>query len=75
MMLYPAMSKLNSHVPNRYMLVNVVARRARQIADDADEAGIQLDEKPVTLAIHEVADGKIDAGDMDLTISVDNCKG
>ena len=72
MMLYPAMSKLNSHVPNRYMLVNVVARRARQIADDADEAGIQLDEKPVTRAIHEVADGKIDAGDMDLTISVDN---
>ena len=72
MMLYPAMSKLNSHVPNRYMLINVVARRARQIADDADEAGIQLDEKPVTLAIHEVADGKIDAGDMDLTISVDN---
>lgn len=72
MMLYPAMSKLNSHVPNRYMLVNVVARRARQIADDADEAGIQLDEKPVTLAIHEVADGKIDAGDMELTISVDN---
>ena len=72
MMLYPAMSKLNSHVPNRYMLVNVVACRARQIADDADEAGIQLDEKPVTLAIHEVADGKIDAGDMDLTISVDN---
>ena len=72
MMLYPAMSKLNSHVPNRYMLVNVVARRARQIADDADEAGIQLDEKPVTLAIHEVADGKIDAGDMDPTISVDN---
>ena len=72
MMLYPAMSKLNSHVPNRYMLVNVVARRARQIADAADEAGIQLDEKPVTLAIHEVADGKIDAGDMNLTISVDN---
>ena len=72
MMLYPAMSKLNSHVPNRYMLVNVVARRARHTADDADEAGIQLDEKPVTLAIHEVADGKIDAGDMDLTISVDN---
>ena len=72
MMLYPAMSKLNSHVPNRYMLVNVVARRSRQIAEEADEAGIQLDEKPVTLAIHEVADGKIDAGDMDLTISVDN---
>ena len=88
MMLYPAMNKLKSHIPNRYMLVNVVALRARQIADDAEEAGIQLDarqiaddaeeagiqleEKPVTLAIHEVADGKIDASGMDLTISVDN---
>lgn len=72
MMLYPAMSKLNSHVPNRYMLVNVVARRARQIADEAEDTGVQLEEKPVTLAIHEVADGKIDASGMDLTISVDN---
>ena len=72
MMLYPAMNKLKSHIPNRYMLVNVVALRARQIADDAEEASVQLDEKPVTLAIHEVADGKIDASGMDLTISVDN---
>ena len=72
MMLYPAMNKLKSHIPNRYMLVNVVALRARQIADDAEEAGVQRDEKPVTLAIHEVADGKIDANGMDLTISVDN---
>ena len=72
MMLYPAMSKLNSHIPNRYMLVNVVARRARQIAEDAEDAGVQLEEKPVTLAIHEVADGKLDASEMDLTISVDN---
>ena len=72
MMLYPAMNKLTSYVPNRYMLVNVVAMRARQIADEAEDAGIQLEEKPVTLAIHEVADGKIDASGMDLTISVDN---
>ena len=71
-MLYPAMGRLTSYVPNRYLLVNVVALRARQIADDAEEAGVQLDEKPVTLAIHEVADGKIDANGMDLTISVDN---
>ena len=72
MMLYPAMNKLKSHIHNRYMLVNVVALRARQIADDAEEAGGQLDEKPVPLAIHEVADGQIDASGMDLTISVDN---
>lgn len=67
-MLYPAMSKLNSFVPNRYMLVNVVARRARQIAEDAEETGEHLEEKPVTLAINEVADGKLDASHMDLTI-------
>ena len=68
MMLYPAMNKLTSYVPNRYMLVNVVARRARQIADEADRSDTHLDEKAVTLAIHEVADGKIDASGMDLTI-------
>ena len=68
MMLYPAMNKLTSYVPNRYMLVNVVARRARQIAEAAEENGVVLEEKPVTLAIHEVADGKLDASGMDLTI-------
>ena len=31
MMLYPAMNKLTEYIPNRYMMVNVVARRARQI--------------------------------------------
>ncbi len=71
-MLYPAMSKLNSHIPNRYMLVNVVARRARQIAEEAEETGEHLEEKPVTLAVHEVADGKLDASHMDLTIEEEN---
>ena len=68
MMLYPAMNKLTSYVPNRYMLVNVVARRARQIAENAEEIGEHLDEKPVTMAINEVAAGKLDATRMDLTI-------
>ena len=36
MMLYPAMNTLTKNVPNRYLLVNVVARRARQIAEDAE---------------------------------------
>ena len=71
-MLYPAMNKLTSYVPNRYMLVNVVARRARQIAENAEEIGEHLDEKPVTLAINEVAEGKLDATQMDLTIEEEN---
>ena len=62
MMLYPAMNKLTANVPNRYLLVNVVARRARQIAEEAEEADIHLEEKPVTMAIHEVAEGKLTAG-------------
>ena len=61
MMLYPAMNKLTEYVPNRYMMVNVVARRARQIAADAEARGEHLTEKPVTMAIHEVAEGQWDA--------------
>ena len=68
MMLYPAMNKLTSYIPNRYMLVDVVARRARQIAQAAEDSGEHLTEKPVTMAIQEVADGKLDARGMDLAI-------
>ena len=64
MMLYPAMNTLTKNVPNRYLLVNVVARRARQIAEDAELEGIHLTEKPVTEAINEVADGEITAADI-----------
>ena len=39
MMLYPAMTKLTEYIPNRYMMVNVVARRARQIAQEAEMNG------------------------------------
>ena len=43
------------------MMVNVVARRARQIASEAEANGVALEDKPVTLAIREVADGKLTA--------------
>ena len=69
MMLYPAMNTLTKNVPNRYLLVNVVARRARQIAEDAELEGIHLTEKPVTEAINEVADGEITAADIDTLIN------
>ena len=60
MMLYPAMKDLLKRVPSRYELVNVVAHRARQIASEAEMAGEPLDVKPVSIAIQEVADGKLD---------------
>ena len=60
-MLYPPMSELLKHIPSRYLLVNVVARRARQIASAAAANGVALEDKPVTLAIREVADVKLTA--------------
>lgn len=60
-MLYPPMSELLKNVESRYLLVNVVARRARQISIEADQEGYALEDKPVTLAIREVADGKLTA--------------
>ena len=60
MMLYPPMKDLLRNVPSRYLLVNVVAHRARQIAEAAEESGERLTEKPVTMAINEVAEGRLD---------------
>ena len=66
MMLYPAMNELLEQVPSRYQLVNVVAARARKIAAKAERedlmledkiAGEPLDDKPVSIAIREIAEG------------------
>ena len=63
MMLYPAMKTLLEQVPSRYELVKVVACRARHIATEAESAGEPQNDKPVTIAIHEVADGKVNVED------------
>lgn len=60
-MLYPPMAELLKNIDSRYLLVNVVARRARQISIEAEQEGTTLTEKPVTLAIREVADGALTA--------------
>ncbi len=61
-MLYPPVADMLKHVESRYLLVNVVAQRARQIAAEADALGEELTDKPVTMAIREVAEGKLTAG-------------
>ena len=60
-MLYPPVADLLKNVDSRYLLVNVVAQRARKIASEAEILQEDLPEKPVTLAIQEVADGKLSA--------------
>ena len=47
-MLYPPVADLLKNVDSRYLLVNVVAQRARNIASEAEE-------------LQEVADGKLSA--------------
>ena len=63
MMLEPPMKDLLNQVPSRYELVNVVACRARQIASEAEEAGIPLEDKPVSMAIREIANGEANIGE------------
>ena len=59
MMLYPPMASLVDKVGSSYLLVNVVARRAREIADEVEERGETLDKKPVSYAIDEIYSGKL----------------
>ena len=63
MILY-LMNEMLSQVESRYELVNLVARRARQITSenerrDNDEDWMPLEEKPVTMALNEAWDGKL----------------
>ena len=60
-MLYPPVADMLKNVESRYLLVNVVAHRARQIAAEAEAFQEELPEKPVTLAIREVAAGELTA--------------
>lgn len=58
MKLYP-IDKLLGSISSRYELVNLVAHRARQLASQADEANIPLEEKPVTTALEEADAGTL----------------
>jgi len=57
-MLYPPMTELLSKINSRYLLVNAIARRSRQISEEAADANLPLDKKAVTIAIEEIANEK-----------------
>jgi len=52
-MLYPEIAKLMEGMDSRYSLVIATAKRARQLAADS------TDDKTVSRAINEIANGKI----------------
>ena len=54
-MLRPAIGQILKNNESYYSLVLAVAKRARDITDEANEKGIILNEKPVKTAVDEFA--------------------
>ena len=57
-MLYPPMSQLLSKINSRYLLVNVVAKRSRDLAEEALAKNEPLEDKPVSMAVNQLANGQ-----------------
>lgn len=53
----PSINEILKKGESYYSLVTAVAKRAREIAIEAEESGTILIEKPVQLAVEEFADG------------------
>jgi DNA-directed RNA polymerase subunit omega len=49
------------YVNSRYLLVNVIAKRARELSAASERRGETLTKKPVSYAIEEIARGEIRA--------------
>ena len=58
-MLNPSIGILIQNTDSRYKLVLDVAKKAREIAKEAEDNGEIIIEKPVTLAMDQMADGII----------------
>ena len=50
---------LVKHVPNKYLAVNVIAKRARALNDELIGAGLTKKQKPVSIATEELASGEL----------------
>jgi DNA-directed RNA polymerase subunit omega len=59
MVFNPNLTKVLANHLSRYSLVIATAKRAREIAEEAEENGEILTEKPVSLALDEIVQGKI----------------
>lgn len=57
-MFNPDLRNVLKNRTSRYSLVTAVAKRAREIAAEAEEKGEILDEKPVSIALDEIISGK-----------------
>ncbi len=67
-MLRPAMSQILKPGESYYEFVVAVARKARQIASEAEENHVMLDEKPVTMAVNMFASGELKLSDSHVSV-------
>ena len=58
-MINPSLVELLEKVDNRYSLVTVTAKRARQIIEGAEPLIRVASQKPLTIAIQEVFTGEV----------------
>lgn len=59
MMVEPTVTSLLDKVDNRFRLVIVTSKRARQIASGSNALTDVKEESPVTLAANEISEGKV----------------
>lgn len=63
------LEELIKHVPNKYLAVNVIAKRARSLNDELLGAGLSQKQKPVTVATEELASGELSYQQLDPKVS------
>lgn len=59
MLFNPSLKHVLKNHLSRYSLVIATAKRAREISEETEENGDILLEKPVSLALNEIVEGKI----------------
>lgn len=59
-MISPTLTSLLHKADSKYTLVVAVAKRARQLVDGQPSMVDIVSIKPVTIAIHEIAEGKLE---------------
>lgn len=57
-MLKPSANIIKTPHMNQYSLVIAVAKRARQISEEAEQEGMKLTDKPVDLAVQDFVEDK-----------------
>jgi DNA-directed RNA polymerase omega subunit len=54
-----SMEKILKRVPNRYEAIRVMAKEARRVNQLIRKAGEEIEQKPTTIAMKRVVDGKV----------------